>query len=82
MEEKHFNDLVERVAERVPTAKEAIRREFQAALDSGQMLTLSREELRLLYDYRLWKRSSNAAGGVFHWKKPPDSILEPNGKEI
>jgi hypothetical protein len=76
MQEEHFESLVSRVAERVPTVKEEIRKAFEAVRDNGELLTLARDEVRLLFDYRLWKASPNATSGVFHWKKPPTKILE------
>lgn len=76
MQEQQFEELVQRIAEKLPTFKDAIRKEFEAVRDNGELLTLARDEVRLLYDYRLWKRSSDAATGVFHWKKP-DKLIDP-----
>ncbi len=69
MQEHQFEAMVERVAEKVPGAREAIHREFAAVRDSGQLLTLNTEEVNLLEDYRGWKRTSDAASGLFHWKR-------------
>ena len=85
MQEQHFDKLSEAVSSRLEDAlekrpgslKDCVRREFQAVRDNGELLSLSRDEARLLFDYRLWKVSSDALSGVFHWKKPPAKILEP-----
>ena len=69
MEDRHFNAMVDNIAERVPSAKDQIRAEFKRVRQTGEIATLSSDEVNLLEDYRMWKRSSNAAGGVFHWKK-------------
>lgn len=85
MQQEQFDNLTDRVTARMqealPEAKPGgvasrIRREFEAVRDNGELLTLSRDEVRLLYDYRLWKKSADGAVGVFHWKKPPKAILD------
>lgn len=85
MEEQHFNKLSEAVSSRLEdtlqqkpgSLRDRVRREFGAVRDNGELLTLSRDEARLIFDYRLWKASSSSVSGVFHWKKPSAKILEP-----
>lgn len=69
MEERNFANLVERVAEKVPSAKQAIRQAFEAVRDNGELLTLSVDEVNLLEAYQLWKRTAESASGVFHYRK-------------
>lgn len=73
MQEQHFDRMVDRISdafeEKSPTSREIIRREFEAVRARGELLTLNESEVALIEDYRLWKRTSNGTGPVFHWKK-------------
>lgn len=69
MQERHVESLIQTIEEKVPGAKEQIRREFEAVIAEGKLLSLTEEEVRLVESFRQWKRTSDAAGGVFHWKR-------------
>ncbi len=77
MEQRNFESLIEKVQDQAPaTLKQRIRQAFEAVRDNGDLLTLSRDEFRLLFDYRNWKSTPASVSGVFHWKRPSNSVLQ------
>lgn len=83
MQEQTFNEVEETASRRLsglfPDLKEQARKEVQEVMEEGKekgmikILQLLEEEL--IEAFRAWRKTHQAASGVFHWKVPQDRVL-------
>lgn len=71
--EKLKDQLTDEIAKQLPEqSRWAVRESVVGAIErlraQAKLLGLTDQELNLLVDYRLWKRSPDAVSGVFHWR--------------
>ena len=70
MQEQYIESLIQNLEEKVEkvSKKDLVRKEIEAVVASGKLLSLSEVEVKLLEAYRAWKGSPAAVTGAFHFK--------------